>query len=189
MNAVIEFLKSNTLCTLCLILGIIALLITYVGAPIASKRSGKYVSGIPCVGGIIIALGFLTTPMKWLALFGLVDIGIPVFLIKGVPSIIKAKLDAYNGSAPRMIDGNKVVAYTTYYNRYSEYKEITDAETGAYRMIPIERLAVVQVENGYMLLGLDYQFNVITKEKYATISECKSHAVPKAANRWIDVNR
>ncbi len=77
MNTVIEFMKSNTLCTLCLILGIIALLITYVGAPIASKRSGK----------------------------------------------------------------------------------------------------------------LDYQFNVITKEKYATISECKSHAVPKTSNRLIDVNR
>lgn len=189
MNAVIEFLKSNALCTLCLILGIIALLITYVGAPIASRKTGKYYSGIPCVGGILIALGFLTTPVKWLALFGLVDIGIPMFLIKGLPSIIKARLDAYNGSAPRMIDGNKVVAYTTYYNRYSEYKKIIDEETGAYQVIPIERLAIVMTDNGYTLLGLDYQFNVITSDAYASINDCKAHAVPKAANRWIDVNR
>lgn len=189
MKEVFEFLKANALCDICLILGIAAILITYVGAPLASKKSGKYVSGIPCVGGILIALGFLTTPAKWLALFGLVDISIPLFLVKGVPSIIKSKLDAYNGSAPRTLDGGRVVAYTTYYNRFSEHKEIIDEETGAYRVIPIERLAVTDTGNGYMLLGLDYQFNVITKARYSSVSECKEHASPKARSRWIDVNR
>ena len=189
MNAATEFLKENRLCTICLILGIVAILITYVVAPILSKRSGKYVSGFPCVGGIIIALGFLTTPVKWLALFGLVDIGIPMFLIKGVPSIIKGRLDAFNGSAPKMIDGQPVVAYTTYYNRFSDYKQIIDEETGAYKMIPIERLAIVQIPGGFALLGLDYQFNMITKDVYSSVSDCKSHASPKAYNKWIDVNR
>ena len=189
MSTVIEFLKSNALCTLCLILGIVALLITYVGAPIASKKSGKYVSGLPCVGGILIALGFLTTPVKWLALFGLIDISIPLFLVKGLPSVIKSKLDAFNGSAPRMIGGNRVVAYTTYYNRYSEHKEIIDEETGAFKLIPIERLAVTETDNGFKLLELDYQFNVITEALYSSVEECKRHASPKSYNRWIDVNR
>ena len=190
MHAVIEFIKANVLCDILVGLGLLALYITYIGAPLASKKSGRYVSGIPCVGGILIALGFLTTPMKWLALFGFVDIYIPYSLIKGVPSIIKMKLDAYNGSAPRTVDGAPVVAYTTYYNRYSEFKEIINEENGSYRTIPIERLAIISLVDGsYQLLGMDYQFNVITRETYESIKECKDHAHPKAQKRWIDVNR
>ena len=36
---------------------------------------------------------------------------------------------------------------------------------------------------------MDYQFNVITRETYESIKECKDHAHPKAQKRWIDVNR
>ncbi|MBR6102376.1 MAG: hypothetical protein IKP95_08100 [Ruminococcus sp.] len=35
-------------------------------------------SGVPLMGGLCIALGFLTTPHKWLALLGLLD---PVFIL------------------------------------------------------------------------------------------------------------
>ena len=41
-------------------------------------------SGVPLVGGLLIAVGFLTSPVKWLALIGLIDYGywsIPYFLI------------------------------------------------------------------------------------------------------------
>jgi hypothetical protein len=73
---VLAFIKENVLCDICLVLGILALYITYIGAPLASQKSGHYVSGIPCIGGIFIAIGFLTTPYKWLALLGFIDIQI-----------------------------------------------------------------------------------------------------------------
>lgn len=41
-------------------------------------------SGVPFLGGLLIAAGFLTTPLKWLALLGLIDpgyLGIPYFII------------------------------------------------------------------------------------------------------------
>lgn len=41
-------------------------------------------SGVPFIGGFLIAIGFLTSPVKWLALLGLIDPGywsIPYYLI------------------------------------------------------------------------------------------------------------
>ena len=63
-----------TPCILISGIGFLLLALTY-GARIASKRSGKYVSGTPCFGGLLIALGFLLSPCKWLALLGLLDYG------------------------------------------------------------------------------------------------------------------
>ena len=42
-------------------IGLLFVVITY-AAWFASKRSGKHVSGMPCFGGILIALGFLLSP-------------------------------------------------------------------------------------------------------------------------------
>ena len=39
MHAVIEFIKANVLCDILVGLGLIALYITYIGAPLASKKS------------------------------------------------------------------------------------------------------------------------------------------------------
>lgn len=63
-----------TPCILISGIGFLLLALTY-GARVASKRSGKYVSGTPCFGGLLIALGFLLSPCKWLALLGLLDYG------------------------------------------------------------------------------------------------------------------
>lgn len=66
------------------LIGLFFLVVTY-GALIVSKKSGHYVSGAPCVGGILIAVAFLTSPCKWLALLGLLDYGVwmlPYLLIK-----------------------------------------------------------------------------------------------------------
>lgn len=56
-------------------IGAFNLFMTY-GALIASKKRGKYISGVPCVGGVFIAVGFLFSPIKWLAFLGLLDYGI-----------------------------------------------------------------------------------------------------------------
>lgn len=65
-------------------IGLFFLVMTY-GALIASRRSGKHVSGVPCVGGICLVIAFLLSPCKWLALLGFLDYGfweLPYLLIK-----------------------------------------------------------------------------------------------------------
>lgn len=55
----------------CLVLSGLGLLLVIVSY--AAARAGR--SGIPLVGGLLIAAGFLTTPYKWLALLCLIDYG------------------------------------------------------------------------------------------------------------------
>ena len=88
LTIILNFIKENAICDICLVLGILALYITYIGAPRASKKSGHYVSGIPCTGGILIALGFLTTPYKWLALLGFIDIQILYLLFEILSEVV-----------------------------------------------------------------------------------------------------
>ena len=55
------------------LLGILAWFLTYLIAPRASIKSGHYVSGIPLTGAVLVALGFLLSPLKWLALSALLE--------------------------------------------------------------------------------------------------------------------
>lgn len=57
------------------------------GAMIESKKSGRHISGVPVVGGVILAVAFLLSPVKWLAFLGLLDYGlwmIPFSLISRI---------------------------------------------------------------------------------------------------------
>lgn len=54
------------------------MLLCAVGLFFVSMTYGAYLSersGVPLIGGLLIAAGFLTTPVKWLALLGLIDPG------------------------------------------------------------------------------------------------------------------
>ena len=73
LDIVIDFFKANPVCAILLVLGILALYISYIGAPRASRKSGHYVSGVPLTGGFLITLAFLLSSVKWLALLGLID--------------------------------------------------------------------------------------------------------------------
>jgi len=56
------------------------------GALLVSRKTGHHVSGFPCLGGVLILVGFLLSPCKWLALLCLTDIGfymLPYAIIKG----------------------------------------------------------------------------------------------------------
>ena len=50
-----------------------SLIVMSYGALIQSKRSGKHISGVPFVGGFFVFLGFIISPIKWLAILALVD--------------------------------------------------------------------------------------------------------------------
>ncbi|MBO4450600.1 MAG: hypothetical protein J5777_08430 [Clostridiales bacterium] len=55
-------------------IGAFFLFMTY-GAMISSKRHNTHVSGVPFVGGFFVFLGFILSPVKWLALLALLDPG------------------------------------------------------------------------------------------------------------------
>lgn len=184
-----EFIKQNVLCDILVGLGLLLVIIFYVIMPLVSKKTGTHGTPIPFAPGILIAAGFLTSPIKWLAVLCVFDISIPMFFIRFIPDMIIDRRDAYNREIPATIDGKLVVAYTSYYNRYYDHKIPLEDDPQAFKVCPVERLAIVKSGSGYELLGLDYQFNEVTSEKYASVEECKRHAVPQAQKRWINVNR
>ena len=73
-----DFIMQYGLCILLCAIGLFFIVMTY-GAHFAGR------SGVPMLGGLLIAIGFLTTPIKWLALSGLIldpgYLSIPYFLI------------------------------------------------------------------------------------------------------------
>lgn len=66
--------------------GLICLAVTY-AALYVSRRKGRYVSGCPCVGGVLIILAFLTTEYKWLAVLGFADYGLSYLVLCGIKTL------------------------------------------------------------------------------------------------------
>ena len=54
--------------------GVFCLVMTY-GALIASKKSGKHISGVPLFGGFFLFIAGLVSPCRWLCLLFLLDYG------------------------------------------------------------------------------------------------------------------
>lgn len=64
--------------------GLLFWAITYIGAPIESKRKGKHVSGVPGVAFVLFLLAGLISPIKWLAFTCLLDFSVtalPFYLL------------------------------------------------------------------------------------------------------------
>lgn len=57
------------------LIGAFFLFMTY-GALITSKVKDTHISGVPFVGGFFVFLGFILSPVKWLAFLALLDPGI-----------------------------------------------------------------------------------------------------------------
>lgn len=75
-------------------IGLLFWVITYIGAPRASKKSGKFVSGVPGTPFICFILSGLLSPCKWLALLCFLDFEItilPFYLLKDLLSKKKAQ--------------------------------------------------------------------------------------------------
>ena len=73
-----------------IILGFIGVLyiVFNISAVFASKKEGRFISGIPFMGGVHIFLAFLLTPLKWLCFLCLLDYTIPMFLFTFIPEMI-----------------------------------------------------------------------------------------------------
>lgn len=66
-------------------IGLFFWIVTYIGAPIESRKKGRHISGCPGVAFVCFLLAGLLSPCKWLALLCLPDFSvtaIPFFLLK-----------------------------------------------------------------------------------------------------------
>ncbi len=93
----------------CIILGGIGLffvIMSYIAA-----KAGR--SGVPIVGGILIIIGFLTTPVKWLALLGMVDYGLwalpYIIIIESIKRKKFSRIYSQQGYIPGKPDNTKML--------------------------------------------------------------------------------
>ena len=79
MNVNLSVEASNIIISAIIVgIGILSWAVTYIFAPRARKKSGHFVSGTPIVGAVFVAVGFLFSPGKWLALAALIE---PILLM------------------------------------------------------------------------------------------------------------
>ncbi|MBR1797739.1 MAG: hypothetical protein IJ757_06995 [Clostridiales bacterium] len=161
-------------------LGIMAILITYIFAPLASKKSGHHVSGIPGVGGILVIVGFLLTPWKWLALIGAIEA--VYILICIAPDIIGLIKGYINWAPPSGLEGEPI-AFTSYKNRYDEIRT-KDLPDGGYELREIVRYVITKTDKDYKLYGLDMASRTVICVSYHSEEECRNSVPPSARKRW-----
>lgn len=176
-----QFIKDNILCIFLVMLGLLAWFVT-IGARIESRKTGRFVSGVPGIGGILIIIGFLISPVKWLALIGLLDIDMWYFFVKIVPDMIRAEKAEKNYIPPEYLEGGKVLEYSLH---NKEYEEITIEREYPYadELHSINRYVIIQRDGKYILLKTEHNIRVIERIECGTSEECKEHASSKA--KWI----
>lgn len=72
--------------------GLIFWVITYIAAPLQSRKEHKHISGVPGTAFFIFLLGELLSPCKWLALLCLLDFSVTVLPFYLLIEFIKKKL-------------------------------------------------------------------------------------------------
>lgn len=72
--------------------GLIFWVITYIAAPLQSRKEHRYVSGVPGTAFVIFLLGGLLSPCKWLALLCLLDLSVTVLPFYLLIEFIKKKM-------------------------------------------------------------------------------------------------
>ena len=182
MGVVFDFIKNNPVCDILVVLGILAMRLTYVMAPRASKKEGHYVSGIPCTGGILIALGFLTSSVKWLAVIGIFEPGILYLIFKMIPEYFHFMSEIKKWVPPVEYEGGRVVEYTKYEKKLEEIKELFDEGRAGWRVHEVIRYIIIEKDRHFELLGQEISMNVALRKEYSSVEECKKAASEKA--KW-----
>ncbi len=177
-----EFFRQYPICIILLIIGLVFLFITYIGAPLESKRKGKFVSGVPMFGGICIAAAFLITPYKWLALLGLLDWQIFWFVFKVIPENFLYERNLKNRPFPETINDEKIIMHTNYKQKYGE---VHKPDENVIHILPICYYAICECEAKYALISLDVNFQILKKEIFHTIEDCKNSVGKKI--KWVEM--
>ncbi|MCR5544560.1 MAG: hypothetical protein K6F55_10480 [Eubacterium sp.] len=180
MSYISEFIKNNILCIFFVTLGLMAWAIT-ISARIASKKAGRFISGVPGIGGPLIIIGFLLSPVKWLALIGLLDFDMWYFFVKVVPAIFMVEIQERKYIPPDEFDGGKVIEYSQF---NKEFEKITIKMEAPYAdgIHYICRYIIIQKDNKYTLLKTEHNIKVIERVECDTPEECKTHVSTKV--KW-----
>ncbi|WP_455528724.1 hypothetical protein [Huintestinicola sp.] len=72
--------------------GLLFWVITYIAAPLQSRKEHKHISGVPGTAFVIFLLGGLLSPCKWLALLCLLDFSVTALPFYLLVEFIKKKL-------------------------------------------------------------------------------------------------
>lgn len=168
-----------------LIIGLFFVFITYVAAPIESKIKGKFVSGLPGIGGFFIACAFLITPYKWLAFLCLIEWKIFWLIFKVIPDNILYQKEIKNRPFPKKINDEPIIMHTNYKHNYAEilerdkkYKHMKHVHTVCY-------YAVSECGTEYALLSLDMNLKILRKETFHTIEMCRD-SIEKNI-KWVNI--
>ena len=174
-----EFIKSNPVSVIIVILGLLSWFVT-IGARIESKKTGRFVSGIPGVGGILIVVGFLTSSVKWLALIGLLDIDLWYFIIVVIPGVISVERQVRKYVPPEDYEGGQVVLYSKYNKNYEEIW-FPSGYGGNHIIHTIIRYVIIKKGEKYELLKIQLNGETVSDRiECDTVEECISHASKKA---------
>lgn len=132
MTVLDRFVADYGVCVLAVILGTFFVAVSYYAQ--YHGRSGGWF-----LGGFLIAIGFLTSPLKWLALLGLVDYGywgLPYMLI--TEHIFYKRFDAarakYELAAPTDDDTKSVRLHIPQKNKTVEYRYETESIYDLYEL-------------------------------------------------------
>ncbi len=79
-------------------IGLFFLVLTY-AAIILSKQKGRFISGFPCVGGILIFIAFMVSPCKWLCVLCILDYGIWMLPYSLIKQFVASKRNPKNKSS------------------------------------------------------------------------------------------
>ncbi len=186
MGVVYDFIKNNPVCDILVVLGILAMIITYVLAPRASKKAGHYVSGIPGTGGILIALGFLTSPVKWLAVIGIFEPGLLYLIFKMMPEYFQYMSEIKKWVPPVEYEGGRVLEYTEYGKKLEEVKELFNEGREGWRVHEVIRYIIIEKDGHFELLGQEISKDIALRKEYSSVKECKKAASEKA--KWKKSN-
>ena len=176
MSSVWTFIKNNPMCDFLVALGLLSIYITYIGAPRASRKSGRYVSGTPVVGGMLIALGFLTSTNKWLAFIGLLEPTTLWLIFKAVPEAICENKRIKRWIPPEEFEGGKVVEYSNYRRKLEEKRIEYEEYPGSFYIQEITLYIIVAANFGYDLIGMDNRGENPILLQAGTVEECKERA-------------
>ena len=126
-----DFVRNHILCVVLVFLGLLLVIGNYY-LILSNRRRKTHVSGIPFLGGLMIALGFLTTPYKYLALLGLLDpticgLFISIYYGKNESTFLKKRYDAFLSEkhlSPELSRSDlKIVSVIHYENRETPHEQ------------------------------------------------------------------
>ena len=80
--------------------GMFFVVLNYI-ALIRSKREGRFISGFPLIGGILLFLAFFLSPVRWLSVVCLLDYGIWTLPLVLIREAIRNKRRSRQGSSEK----------------------------------------------------------------------------------------